>query len=381
MQAADVIRSQITNDGLGELTGLTSLSYLGVRASQITDEGLNEYLPEMKVLSNLDLSYLDISDEALNGLSALSQLTKLNLEHTGISADGVVSLTETHWQNLKRLNVANTAINNNALAKFPEIFQPISLNVKDTAVTDAGIEYFSDLRELEYLVLSECDVSDDGVRILEYLDKLKRLNLRSTKVTDDCLVWLSSTNLERLELRNTNVTDAGMPTIADFPKLRSLDLTMTAVSNRGIRFFQEASHLDTLYLERSKVTGDGLHALKALPNLRALSVSPKDPGGDAMKSLLQLQTLQHLAIFDNTPVTGLLPGLRLLKSLLIVEPDETILKDLRVLQNLRWLLILTEQPNVELLNKYRDALPSCSIRFYLYENTARRDFRSLAEHC
>lgn len=378
MPAAKVNRSQITDAGLEELIGLTSLRHLGLRASRVTDQGLNDCLPDLQNVESLDLAYMDISDRALSGLSMLSSLTELNLRHTGISADGIVSLAEKHWQNLERLNVANTAIADSTLVELPEIFQPTHLNMKDTAVTDAGIRQLSDHRRLESLVLSCCEVSDDGVRSLEELPALKWLNLKSTSVTDDSFVWLSDTKLEHLGLSITQITDAGMPTVADFANLKSLDLTDTKVGNRGMRFLKDASDIETLYLEDSNVTGEGLSALAELPNLKTLSLSPRFQG-DAMKSLCQLVKLRHLGIFDRTQVVDALQDRESLKTLLLAEPGD-IAKGLKQLTGLRWLLILTKEPDIELLRSYREAVPACSVRFFTKADKARETFRAIARN-
>ena len=150
------------------------------------------------------------------------------------------------------------------------------------------------------------------------------------------------------------------------------------MSNRGLSLLGDAANIDTLYLEHSQVDADGIPALEQLPKLKTLSLTPKRHSV-ALVALRNLNELQHLAIFDSTEVTVFLRHLPKLKSLLLREPGE-IATELAALKTLRWLIVLTKEPNPQRLRAYRRAAPSCNVRSYTSVTEARRAFRRLAEN-
>lgn len=378
MPAAQVTRNLITDAALEYLTELPSLHRLSLQATRVTDSGLEAWLPELQQLSSLDLSFLDISDAGLDSLSCLKWIEKLNLRHTAVSSAAVVDLVQEKGHSLKWLNLSNTPVHDVTLAEFPGVFNPQNLNLADTAVTDAGLRHLALLNELESLSLSLCDISDDGIRSLAASPGLRVLELFNTRVSDDSLVWLSDSGLQHLGLALTQVSDSGMPTVCDFEKLNSLDLAQTQVSTRGARFLGAAENLQSLYLEDSDVSGEGLKFLTNLP-LRTLSMTARYTNTE-MYRLAQFHELRHLAVLDHTSIRDVVKRLTKLKTLLLVEPGD-ILRELSCLRELRFLLLVEQNPDFERRVALRDALPWCSVRFYRTRQKAIRYFRHMSRAC
>lgn len=64
--------------------------------------------------------------------------------------------------------------------------------------------------------------------------------------------------IEELDLSGTGVTDAGLKTLAAFPRLRRLVLDNTSITNAGLKHLLRHSHLNHLSLSGTQVTDEGL---------------------------------------------------------------------------------------------------------------------------
>ena len=81
--------TQITDNGLEKLKGLSSLEFLALNGTQITDGGL-EHLKELTRLHTLWLANTQITDAGLEHLEGLTSLEVLTLDNTQISDAGVI---------------------------------------------------------------------------------------------------------------------------------------------------------------------------------------------------------------------------------------------------------------------------------------------------
>ena len=134
----DVLQAGASGTKFGDdeavyLRRLTNLEWLSLRATRITDAGL-EHLEGLARLEELYLSRTNITDAGLEHLKRLTNLT---------------------W-----------------------------LNLSDTQVTDAGLEHLKGLTSLQWLDLSDTQVSDAGLEHLQGLSNLEDLDLSNTQVTD-----------------------------------------------------------------------------------------------------------------------------------------------------------------------------------------------------
>ncbi|WP_344976676.1 c-type cytochrome domain-containing protein [Compostibacter hankyongensis] len=80
--------TQITDKGLKNLSGLSSLTRLELENTAVSDSGLTYLLP-LKLLKYLNLTGTRVSDKGLEQLVRMKQLTELYLYRTRVSAEGV----------------------------------------------------------------------------------------------------------------------------------------------------------------------------------------------------------------------------------------------------------------------------------------------------
>ena len=99
--------TEITDDDLRHVSGLTNLQDLGLDNTQITDDGLR-HLSGLTKLERLDLAFGQITDDGLKHLSGLTNLERLDLFGTQITDDGLRHLSG--LTKLVMLRVAYTQI-------------------------------------------------------------------------------------------------------------------------------------------------------------------------------------------------------------------------------------------------------------------------------
>lgn len=133
-------RNLLSDKELERLKELSSLRYLSVADSAITDAGLKS-LQSLVHLRYLDLSYTSITNEGLASLRDMASLEVLCLKGTQVSDDGM-----RHVQRLQSLR---------------------ALDLTGTKVTDGGAAFIGNLARLQYLELSMTGFTKKGITRLE----------------------------------------------------------------------------------------------------------------------------------------------------------------------------------------------------------------------
>ena len=95
--------AKVTDDGLKQLSGMTSLHDLSLDSTQVTSEGL-KHLTWMAELERLDLADTFVGNPGLKVLRGLASLKSLSLRGTGVDDAGMAEL-----QGLKRLEFLDLA--------------------------------------------------------------------------------------------------------------------------------------------------------------------------------------------------------------------------------------------------------------------------------
>jgi hypothetical protein len=115
------------------------------------------------------------------------------------------------------------------------------LELEHTKITDTGLLHLQGLSQLQYLDLSHAEVTDAGLVHLQGLSQLHELQLGSTKVTDSGLVHLQGlSQLHKLGLEHTKITDTGLLHLQGLSQLQHLWLNYTKVTDEGVKKLQQA---------------------------------------------------------------------------------------------------------------------------------------------
>jgi Leucine-rich repeat (LRR) protein len=276
---------------LARLAEMARLKILNLAGTDISDETL-ENVRGLTSLERLDLSDTRISDKGIARLKGLARLQTLQLARTRITGAALESLTADH--NLTELSLAETQISDPDLRHLSALSQLQTLNLDRTRVRGGGLRFLRPLKELSsldlsglpmqglafshlsalenlrFLRLTRARVKDDDLRHLSGLTRLRELLLGSTSITGpglERLAWMA--DLERLDLDGTVAGDSGLKFLSGLSSLRSLNLHGTAISDAGLEALRSLNRLESLDVGETRVTSKSVEALKkALPNCK-----------------------------------------------------------------------------------------------------------------
>jgi formylglycine-generating enzyme required for sulfatase activity len=260
--------TEVTDDGMKNLQGLTELRTLDLCDTDVGDRGI-EQLATLKKLEGLLLAGTPLSDSGLAQVALRKELRVLNLGGTAVTDDGLQALA-----GLEQLQV---------------------LHANDTKITDRGLVHLQGLANLRILLLSNTTVTDAGLGSVKGLKELELLGLHGTEVTDAGFVHLKDLGqLKTLELAGTAVTGAGFEHLRVLPRLDTLVLHDSELDDAGLRYVSGLQELTLLNLSRTRVTGDAITKLRAaLPNCRIIwdGAGGRDPNTATKSDAVMAPTL------------------------------------------------------------------------------------------
>ncbi|MDA1051697.1 MAG: hypothetical protein O3C40_14605 [Planctomycetota bacterium] len=236
----------ITDAGIERLQWSTSLTKLSLGRSQVTDEGLKRLAGLTNMQTLITFLTPQITGQGFKHLSRLTELTNL-LVPARFNDESMPCLVP--FQKLYILNIAACP-----------------------GVTDAGLIHDSKMGGLTGLYLGE-GVTDAGIRHLESMPHLTLLDLRQTKVTDACFDSLvRMTNLNSLYFPGT-ISHRGLERLLALPKLRGLTVT-NGLNDDAIPVLMKFTHLNDLTLDSTGISKDGIDRLKEHFKSRPLLLVP-----------------------------------------------------------------------------------------------------------
>ena len=113
----------ITDDGIRHLANLPNLKKLQLGGTKVTGRRLSE----LGKLSWLRLDSTPVTDQAMGSIGYLEALEQLYLDGTQISDEGLKHLRPTHLRYLRVLNLHNTQVTANGLAKLKKDFPNLAI--------------------------------------------------------------------------------------------------------------------------------------------------------------------------------------------------------------------------------------------------------------
>ena len=128
-----------------------------------------------------DLSYSDVTDEALTSIEIFQEIRELDLTGTQVHDASLVVLQQ--LPNLQSLKLKGTRISSAGMTSLATISSLVLLDASNTAVTDEGLAQASQWTGLRYLSLNNTTVTDISIPFLTSIKTLKGLSLLHTSVT------------------------------------------------------------------------------------------------------------------------------------------------------------------------------------------------------
>jgi internalin A len=182
--------NDLTDRGLAALSGLDQLFSLRVFNTQLNAKAAAE-LRKLPLLRHVLLRECGITDAGVRELAAIPTLEELTLlDNPDVGDAGVKLLAQR--PGLTRLSLEGTRITDQGLAELRGLTKLESLNLEGTAITDRGLEYVRGFKSLYSLDLSNTAVTDAGLDLLRGCENLGMLFLHDTKVTEEGVKRLSA---------------------------------------------------------------------------------------------------------------------------------------------------------------------------------------------
>ncbi|MBN2380831.1 hypothetical protein JXM67_13615 [candidate division WOR-3 bacterium] len=272
------------------------------------------------------------------------------------------------------------------LTPLTELGDLKALVLEDTRITDEDMKYIGNLAELrelwmssDYFFLVEKDITSSGLAQLKDLDKLHTLDLRNIWIGEAGLAVLEGlSNLEVLLLEDPCVYDRQLVHLESVSNLRKLMLRDDwNLNGWGLKYLRNLTKLEELdlsgcfYMDHENLWEEEpleVRYIPKLPKLERLSLANTHLRDRSLKHISKLTNLIQLNL-GNNPITdkGLkhLQKLTELTSLDLSSTDvtDTGLVYLEGLTNLRELRLNSTDVTEEGVNRLRNALPECEIRY------------------
>jgi internalin A len=164
--------TKITDKGLGYLNNFKKLKWLYLDQSDITDDGIL-HLKGLSELNLLSLKETKITDSGLMALKYFPKIYELRLRQTKITDAGIVHLKS--LPHLEILDLGETDITDEGLKDLDNIINLGDLAIDHTKVTDKGLTYIKGLTNLRSIFLFNTNVTEKGIKNLQ--EKLPKLSI------------------------------------------------------------------------------------------------------------------------------------------------------------------------------------------------------------
>lgn len=260
-------------------------------------------LPELKTLKLTGCSWVD--DTLVSQLSCFSKLQSVDVSRTGVTSDGIKSLSALPGLNwLECLHCSG--LTDETFPALMEMPQLLSVRMSGTKFSLKAIRDFQQVRPTALLYVpmidipelkpilerserhfTEADLVSTGIAGLSVRDEtgidyspllhfqeMRWIQLSGSGITDDTISFLAGLpGLTSLRLSDSKITGLGLRHISQLKNLSSLDLSQTAVGDDGTKHLSGLAKLSSLDISHTLVSDAGMEPLRNLKNLEYLNVT------------------------------------------------------------------------------------------------------------
>ncbi|XP_022721374.1 toll-like receptor 3 isoform X2 [Durio zibethinus] len=297
---------KVSDAGVRHLVSISNLEKLWVSETGITANGV-ALLSSLKNLSVLDLGGLPVTDTTLNSLQVLTKLQYLDLWGSKISNKGALVLQR--FPKLSFLNLAWTKV-----TSFPNLSSLECLNMSNCTINSI-LQGNGNKVALVKLIFAGATFMNEAEAFL-YIETsfLTFLDVSYSSLNQFCFL-ADMKMLEHLDLNSSIIGDDSVELIVRIgASLKSLNLSSTKVSSAGIGIL--AGHvpkLEILCLSHTSIDDVALSYISLMPSLKVIDLSDTKvkgfihrPGTESHMdgTLTALQNLSYLESLnlENTQV-------------------------------------------------------------------------------
>ncbi|XP_019962910.1 uncharacterized protein [Paralichthys olivaceus] len=171
-------RHSVNDSGLAYLSDLSLLLELDLTDyTQVTDQGVNQ-LSTMSRLKKLSLSNTQVTDAGLPSLRGLQELQELCLDRTAVTSRGVAELIVC-LPHLQVLGLASTQVGDTVVRRgVIRCNQLVKINLSRTRITDHGLKF------LKHMHLAQVNLDGTGVSLMGIANLLSFTNINSIRASN-----------------------------------------------------------------------------------------------------------------------------------------------------------------------------------------------------
>ena len=286
---------QINDDDLKTLANLESgreqVTFLNITRGGITDEALQN-LTKLPELTQLDLTSTNIDGHGFAALRDCPKLRKLKVS-------GVLRMSPQGWEEISKLTQLevldasnNSSLSNVDVAKFIALTNLKELDLSSTPITDDAFRSLAEMERLEILKIEgnsqlkgnglqaysrtkptlrelhamRTPLHAAGLKHIKSISSLEFLDISNTSLSDQPFADLKgANNLVHLKVGANQLTNAGMQTVLTLSKLKILDLeAMQTINDQGLGILSKKSGLQTLNAKRVPFTRKGIEQFQKI---------------------------------------------------------------------------------------------------------------------
>jgi Leucine-rich repeat (LRR) protein len=334
---------RVTDDDLEHLKELTNLTHLNLTGTQVGDTG-PVHLKKLANLRYLILEATRVGDAGLEHLKGLTKLGTLNLLNTKVTAQGVTDLQKA----------------------LPDC----KIDWDGSAKSDANRAVAQWVLGIGGFIETEADKFTEVGQLPNEPFQIVLIHLaRNQKVTDaDLERFKGLTNLKDVQLSDTQITDAGLAHLGALPNLMHLHLGGTKVRGAGLVHLKRLPKLTTLALYRTKINDEGLEHLQGLTTLTFLNLTDTQVSDAGIEHLKGLTNLRDLRLADMQISDAGLEQLKPLKNLTdlyigVTQVSDAGLEHLKGLTKLTKLELRGTKVTAQGIAEFKKARPKCNIKW------------------
>lgn len=389
-------RTNVAGEAIKSLKARTALRSLHLADTLLTSPPLGELLacPNLK---ELDVRHTATGDAELLKLSEHRSLSRVWVEGTDVSPDGMVKFgtaapkIQHDWKASPaeaKLPTVAPAISLENPRADPESLVTrfaarikheeddkaklvVSVSLANSAVTDADLVHLLGWKQLQSIDLSGCKkITDAGLAILAANPALVELRLADTGVVGNNFQALSKcANLRTLDLRKLPINpnqlkpllalkelerlvvdpirdDTMFRLLTQFPKLRELDLRGLSLTNRSMMRLTRLVEMEKLELASDSISDRALAPLKGMTKLKELRLRSDTVSDVGLANLAGMTELKLLTLSGVRISDAGLQHLRECKGIERLAIEQTSLTD----RGMTWLRELGALIELELRN-------------------------------
>jgi len=217
------------------------------------------------------LDNTQLTDEGLVQLKGLTIVTELFLSNTQVTDAGLRHMKE--LPRLSSLQIRNTAVTDSELEHLKDLPNIVYLDLGGTRVTDAGLQHLKGMTKLSSLMLADCpQVTDKGVKELQ--QALPGLRISPSLYEFEHISKRIAKLKEVYPNQEAAIRELDASRYGGFDNKTGLTLSLSGpeVTDAVLKHIEGLTNLRELNLPRTQVTDAGLVHLKGLTNLQNLSL-------------------------------------------------------------------------------------------------------------